>query len=231
MEKTIEIQTNQELLKKLDALNEKFVNNNELDTILKRHELELLQLIKINNGDQEHLYNHIEKQINKLSYFKKYKLYINKYISYSILLALKLVSKDCTPNEGYIDFYKKAYRVAGDFKIYLKLSIPSKLEEKPWIDFHHFSNTEPIKNYTKTEPFQNQDMTQFDFHTCLVNKYTYALGKGGDFICGGCAYQQDFISNTAPTNDIYNNLATWTNSLMSPFELEKYLNLVFEKNN
>lgn len=229
MERTIEIQSNQDLLQTLDY----FIRNNliklELDSILKSSELSLLKLIKIINGDQEQNYNNYERSLKELTNYKKSKLFIKRYCIYTMLLAMKIVSKNNIPNNAYTKGVYEENRVAGKFKIITSMSVSTNLEEKPWVDLHLFSNIEPSITYTKIEPFQNQDLSKFDFHTCLVNKYTYALGKGGDFICGGCGYQQDFINNTKPTNDIYNNLAKWTDSLMSPFELEKYLNLVFEK--
>ena len=205
--------------------------NIELDSIIELNELYLLQLLKLKEGGRANGITElaIEKEIEKLTYFQKCRLYIRKYKSYSILVALKLASTNHTPNEGYIEFYNKVDRIAGDFRLEFNMSKPSTLAEKPWINFRLFTNTVPAKDYINNkEIVQNQDMSQFDFHTCLINKYTYALPVGGSFICGGCKYQQDVKKNDIPTDDVYNNLAKLTNSIMSPFELEKYLNLVFD---
>jgi len=217
------------LIKALEEINKlRLFKKKNIDEILLMYEKDLLGKDDKDatiNDDEIDYYN---KKNSKLSYYKKCKWYVKKYNIYTLLLAMKIVSKNNIPNESIIKGVYEVNRVAGKFKTIISMTIPTSLEEKPWVDLHLFSNIEPAITYTKIEPFQNQDLSQFDFHTCLVNKHTYALPNPGGFICGGCGYQQDFIKNTNPTNHIYDELTNWTNSLMSPFELEKYLNLVLE---
>jgi hypothetical protein len=217
------------LIKALEEINKlRLFKKKNIDEILLIYEKDLLGKDDKNatiNDDEIYYYY---KKISKLSSYEKCKWYVKKYNIFSLLLAMKIVSKNNIPNEAYTKGVYEVDRVAGKFKIIYSMSVSTNLEEKPWVDLHLFSNIEPVITYTKIEPFQNQDLSNLDFHTCLVKKHTYALGKGGDYICGGCGYQQDFIKNTNPTNLIYDELANWTNSLMSPFELEKYLNLVLE---